>query len=297
MAIRSRTDLFDVRTVGLSTAFHEDLYHRVLKMPWWLFFALTALGFFTENGVFAALYLLEPNSIAGARSGSFWDAFFFSVQTLGTIGFGVFAPATTYAHVIVTVESLAGLLGFAIVTGLTYAKFARPSARVRFTSRVVLGMRDGKRYLMFRMANARHNTIVEASLRVLLLLDTLTQEGERLRVPTPLKLVREQNPFFRLSWTASHLVDETSPFFGPDALAKLRQQNALIMLTVSGLDETIGQTIHARYSFDLEDVVDGARFADILTIEPDGTRVIDYTKMDDLVLEAPHEQPLEPSRP
>lgn len=295
MAIRSRTDLFDVRTVGLSTAFHEDLYHRVLKMPWWLFFALTALGFVTENGLFAGLYLLEPNSIAGARSGSFWDAFFFSVQTLGTIGFGVFSPATTYAHVVVTVESLAGLLGFAIVTGLTYAKFARPSSRVRFTSRIVLGTRDGQRYLMFRMANARHNTIVEASLRVLLLLDTLTKEGERLRVPVPLKLVREQNPFFRLSWTASHLVDESSPFYGPDALSNLRNKNALVMLTLSGLDETIAQTIHARHSYDLDDLVVGARFADILTVEADGTRVIDYTQMDELVLEQ-DPQPPAPSR-
>lgn len=287
MAIRSRTDLFDIRTVGLSTAFHEDLYHRVLKMPWWLFFALTAAGFFAENGLFAALYLLQPDSIAGAHPGSFWDAFFFSVQTLGTIGFGVLSPATTYAHVIVTVESLAGLLGFAIVTGLTFAKFARPSARVRFSSRVVLGTRDGKRYVMFRMANARHNTIVEASLRVLLLVDTLTQEGERLRVPTQLKLVRDENPFFRLSWTASHLVDASSPFYGPDALTTLRAKGALLMLTLSGLDETIGQTIHARYSYELDDVVDGARFADILSIESDGTRVIDYTKMDELVLEPP----------
>jgi inward rectifier potassium channel len=273
-----RGDIFTVQTKGLKTAFHEDMYHRVLTAPWWQFFLTAAVGFFGANAFFGMLYLLQPGSISGS-DGSFAHAFFFSVQTMGTIGFGVYAPATTYANIMVTLESLCGLLGFAIVTGLTFAKFARPSARVMFSAKAVIGTRNGERFLMFRMANARHNTIVEASLRVILLLDTMTKEGEQLRVPQVLSLVRDSNPFFRLTWTASHKIDEKSPFYGDDALDRLAKQQAILLLTLSGLDETIATTIHARYTYQLDDIVLGARFADVLSILPDTTRVIDYSKM------------------
>jgi inward rectifier potassium channel len=281
---RRKGDLFSVRAVGLRTAVHEDLYHRVLTMPWAAFFALVALAFGLANTLFATLYVLQPGSITGSN-GSFGDAFFFSVQTMGTIGYGVFSPATFYAQVIVTLEALTGLLGLAIATGITFAKFARPSARVMFTSRAVIGARNGKPCLMFRMANARHNTIVEASLKVLVLIDTVTTEGERLRVPTPLPLVRSDNAFFRLSWTAIHEIDEKSPFHGPDAKERLAARNALVLLTLSGLDETIAQSVHARYTYELDDIVWGARFSDIISVESDGTRVIDYAKFHDLVEE------------
>ncbi|NUP13683.1 MAG: ATP-sensitive inward rectifier potassium channel 10 [Polyangiaceae bacterium] len=285
MPAKNRGDLFEIKTIGLKTALHEDVYHRVLRLPWWLFFLEVAIGFGAANALFATLYLFQPGSIAGAEPGSFPHAFYFSVQTMGTIGYGVFSPATHYAHVVASFESLTGLLGFAVVTGLTFAKFARPTARVLFSARAVIGSRDGTRHLMFRMANARHNTIVEASLRVLLLVDVVTKEGERLRVPQLLPLVRDQNPFFRLTWTASHLIDEKSPFYPPGAIESLRERNALLLLTLSGLDDTISQSIHARCSYDLDDVVVGARFADVLKVLPDTTRVIDYNKMDEIVRE------------
>jgi inward rectifier potassium channel len=284
MAQKPSGSLFAVRAVGLRTGLHEDLYHRVLTMPWSAFFGMVALAFGLANALFATLYILQPGSIAGS-DGSFGDAFFFSVQTMGTIGYGVFSPATTYAQFIVTLEALTGLVGLAIATGITFAKFARPSARVMFTSRAVIGPRNGKPCLLFRMANARHNTIVEASLKVLVLIDTVTAEGERLRIPTPLPLVRSENAFFRLSWTAIHEIDEKSPFYGPDAKARLTDKNALVLLTLSGLDETIAQAVHARYTYGLDEIVWGARFADIISVDPDGTRVIDYSKFHDVVEE------------
>lgn len=256
-------------------------------MPWWLFFGLTAVSFVLENSLFALLYLAQPGSIAGARDGSFFDAFFFSVQTLGTIGYGVLSPATSYAQVVVTLEALTGMLTLAIVTGLTFAKFARPSSRVLFTEKAVIAPRDGVPHLMFRMANARHNTIAEASLKVLLLADVVTREGERTRVPLTIPLVRDTNAFFRLSWTAIHRIDESSPFYGPDALERLRERNAQVLLTISGLDETMSQPVHARYAYRLDEIVSNARFADIISVDPDETRVIDYSKFHELVPIAP----------
>jgi len=281
-----RGELFLVRAVGLKTAVHEDVYHRVLSMSWGTFFMLAAVAFLLENALFAVLYLFGPGAITGARPGSFWDAFFFSVQTMGTIGYGVLAPATAYAQAVVTVEALTGMLTLAIATGLTFSKFARPSARVLFSEKAVIGTRDGVRHLMFRMANARHNTIAEASLRVLLLSDAVTSEGERLRVPSVLPLVRDTNAFFRLSWTASHVIDGTSPFFGDDAFERLAGRNALLLLSISGLDETIGQTVHARYAYQLDEIVVNARFADMISTDGD-TRVIDYAKFHETVAESP----------
>lgn len=282
----AKSDIFEVRAVGHRTRLHEDVYHRVLTTSWPVFFLLIVGAFITANAIFATLYLLQPGSIAGARPGSFPDAFFFSVQTMGTIGYGVFAPATAYAQVIVTFEAVTGLIGVALATGVTFAKFARPTARIVFSARAVIGQRNGKPCLMFRMANARMNTIVEASLKVLVLLDVVTSEGERMRVPTPLKLVRDENPFFRLSWTAIHEIDEKSPFHGEGALERLRERNSIIMLVLSGLDETIAQTVHARQAYTPDEVVAGARFADIISVEADGTRVIDYTKFHDVLMEA-----------
>jgi inward rectifier potassium channel len=265
----------------------QDVFHRVLIMPWWRFFGMASLGFLGLNALFACLYLLQPGSLSGVRQGSFVDAFFFSVQTLGTIGYGAFTPATTYAHVLVTLEALIGLLGFAIVTGLTFSKFARPTARVLFSNKVVIGHRDGALHLMVRIANERHNNVVEAQIRLVLLLDHVTVEGERLRVPRTLPVVRDTNSFFRLTWTVSHPIDESSPFHGEDALDVLTAKNALLLVSLTGLDETIAQQVHARYTYELADFVWGARFADVLSVDAEGTRVIDYASFHEVVPEKP----------
>lgn len=281
--VRQNTnDLFRIRTVGKRWAPWEDLYHRVLEISWAAYFALIALAFVTANAVFACLYLLEPGSIANARD-TFGDAFFFSVQSLATIGYGAMAPGTLYGHILVTVEALSGLLGFALVTGITFSKFARPTSRVIFSKNVVVGERNGERYVMFRMANYRHNQIVEAQLRVMVLQNYVTREGEQLRVPVDLPLVRDRSAFFRLTWTASHKIDEKSPFYGPDAERLLREKDSQIFLSVTGLDETIAQTVHARYAYQIDDIVWGARFKDVISTLPDGWREIDYRNFHEVI--------------
>ena len=146
----------------MERALHKDVYHFILARGWPSFFALVAVTFLTANVLFASLYLAQPGCIAHARPGSFEDAFYFSVQTIATIGYGGMYPLTRFAHIVVVVEAMTGMLGIAVITGLTFTRFARPSARVLFANKVTITPRDGVPHLMFRMANWRRNRIVEA---------------------------------------------------------------------------------------------------------------------------------------
>ena len=274
----------------------KDMYHYVLKLSWPAFFGLVAIVFLFANLVFASAYLARPGSIANARPGSFEDAFYFSVQTIATIGYGGMHPATRYAHLLVVVEALTGILGIAVITGLTFTRFSRPSARVLFSNRVTLTPRDGVPHLMFRMANWRRNRIVEARLRIIMLIDERTREGEMLRRQVDIPLVRAETAIFFLTWTAMHRVDEASPFYGPGAMEALRTRRAELFLSLTGFDETIGQTIHARREYALGDIVVGVRFADVLTLNADGSRQIDYRKFHDVVPLAPRAGDERPTR-
>ena len=273
-----------IRAIGMQRAPVKDLYHFVLARSWPTFFGLVGLSFVGANLLFALAYFARPGCIANARPGVFEDAFFFSVQTLATIGYGGMFPVTRYAHMLVVFEALTGILGIAVITGLTFTRFARPSARVLFSARATITPRNAVPHLMFRMANWRRNRIVEAHLDVVLLVTERTLEGETLRRQIDLPLVRDRSAVFFLTWTAMHRIDEQSPFFGPDALEsprKLRTRSSTLSLT--GFDETIGQAIHARQEYALADIAWNARFADVLSTAADGTRVIDYRKFDDVV--------------
>jgi len=285
-----------IRTIGIERSPQKDMYHYVLKLSWPAFFGLVAIVFLFANLVFASAYLARPGSIANARPGSFEDAFYFSVQTIATIGYGGMHPATRYAHLLVVVEALTGILGIAVITGLTFTRFSRPSARVLFSNRVTLTPRDGVPHLMFRMANWRRNRIVEARLRIIMLIDERTREGEMLRRQVDIPLVRAETAICFLTWTAMHRVDEASPFYGPGAMEALRTRRAELFLSLTGFDETIGQTIHARREYALGDIVVGVRFADVLTLNADGSRQIDYRKFHDVVPLAPRAGDERPTR-
>jgi inward rectifier potassium channel len=284
--VPTTTDRFSpqgIKAIGVERAWHKDLYHFILGRTWPQFFLLVALVFVVTNMLFAWLFLAEPGAVANVRPGSFEDAFYFSVQTLATIGYGGMYPASRYGHAIVAVEAIVGILMVALITGITFTRFARPTARVLFSDKVVISPRDGVPHVMFRMANWRRNRIVEARLGVTLLVTEKTREGDVMRRQVDLPLLRDKTNVFFLTWSAMHVVDERSPFFGPDALDRLRAQQAEIYLALTGLDETIGQTIHVRKQYVLDDIVPNARFADVLSTHPDGRRIIDYRKFHDVV--------------
>jgi len=216
----------NIKAIGLERAPHKDVYHFILARTWPTFFVLVTLIFALMNVVFACAYYARPGSIANVPTGSFEDAFYFSVQTLATIGYGGMYPVTRYGHLVVTVEAVTGILFLALITGITFNRFARPSARVLFSNKVVITPRNGVPNLMFRMANWRRNRIVEAQLRVVLLVTEKTREGEVMRRQIDLPLVRDRTGVFFLTWSAMHVIDDKSPFFGADAMERLRAQNA-----------------------------------------------------------------------
>jgi inward rectifier potassium channel len=272
-----------IRAVGMERAPHKDVYHFILARSWPTFFTVVGATFLVANILFASLYLMQPGSIAHARPGSFEDAFYFSVQTIATIGYGGMFPLTRYAHIVVVIEAMTGMLGIAVITGLTFTRFARPSARVLFANKITITPRDGVPHVMFRMANWRRNRIVEAQLRVVLLVTERTREGEMLRRQIDLPLERDRTALFFLTWTAMHKIDASSPFHGPAAMEKLAERRTEIFVTLMGFDETIGQTIHARTDYALSDIVVGARFADVLGTDDRGRFQIDYSKFHDVV--------------
>ena len=291
--IPSARSTMTVVTHGQHVSFFEDVYHKVLAMPWWRFFLYVAAAWVGINVLFATLYAAAPGSVAGARPGDLEDAFYFSVQTFATIGYGAMSPASRFGHAVVVVEALVGTLGVALVTGVTFAKFARPTARVLFSAKAVVTLRDGVPFLVFRLANWRGNMVVEGHLRALVLLLSETREGEAVRIPVELPLVRDRTALFALTWIPMHRIDRTSPFWGgAGALEKLKSQRAEIYLAFSGFDETSGQQIHARHAYKLDDVVYNARYVDVLSISDDGTRTIDYGAFHDVeILGTPEEIP------
>jgi inward rectifier potassium channel len=260
--------------VGTAPHYLSDFYHYLIIASWPRFLGLVGFAYLGLNLTFAILFFLGGDCIANAEPGSFSDAFFFSVQTMATIGYGAMAPKTLYAHALVTVEALLGLLAVALATGLMFAKFSRPTARLRFSRVALITRRNGQPFLVFRVANARANQIVEASVKLMMLKSEITAEGDRMRRFHELSLARSQNPLFAMTWTVMHPIDEKSPLHGLSVEELCAQQVDLLVILV-GIDGTFAQTIHARHIYRAEDIVANARFVDMTRQLPDGRRVVD----------------------
>ncbi|MFQ4141187.1 ion channel [Chlorogloeopsis sp. ULAP02] len=273
---------FNVVRKGVSNSHWGDLYHWLLSLSWPQFLALVSLGYLVVNALFALAYLAGGNGIENARPGNFLDAFFFSVQTMASIGYGAMFPKTTYAHVLVTIESLIGLMGLAVGTGLMFARFSLPKARVTFSRVAVIAPYNGMPTLMFRVANERQNWILEAQIRVTVVRNEVTAEGDVMRRFYDMQLLRSQTPLFALTWTVMHPIDQNSPLYGvtPEDMIEDEME---VVVTLTGLDETVSQIIHARHSFIAGEIFWNMRFVDILSKTREGRRTIDYSRFHDVI--------------
>lgn len=268
--------------IGLPRDRFGDLYHQLLVASWTRIMAGLTGAFLGINALFAVLYVLGGDSISGAAPGSFSDAFAFSVQTFATIGYGVFAPNSAWAHALVAAESLAGILFNALATGLVFARFARPTARVMFAKNPIILKSDGVPTLQLRVANARGNQIVDATASLSLSRMERSVEGTTMRRFHTLTLVRSTTPMFAMTWTVFHRIDAASPLFGATPQS-LEQDQALLVLLVSGTDETMVHTVQARSAWTSDLLRWDHQYVDVLQPHPSGGITVRYDLFHDTV--------------
>lgn len=261
----NRDGSFNVERKGLGLLASWSPYHVLLTMPWLQFMLLGVASYIVANAVFALAYLAcgmnaLTSTVPGMIEHPFWRAFFFSVETLSTIGYGNIVPVGFAANIVVTFEALAGLMGFAIATGLVFARFSRPTANVLFSSHAVVAPYQGLRALQFRVANARSNELIEVSAKVIISRFE-DVDGMKTRRYYPLPLERDGVVFLPLTWTVVHPIDEQSPLRG-ETVESLRNSNTEVLVLLKAFDETFSTIVQTRTSYTYEDVVWNARFAD-----------------------------------
>lgn len=260
----------------------RDLYHWLLNTSAPKF-ALALIGaYLSLNLVFAFGYLLCGDAIANARQGNLEDAFFFSVQTMATIGYGRMEPIGFAANLLVTFEAGIGLFGVAVASGLMFARFTRPNAGVRFSAKVTISEFDGQTMLMLRLANRRDDGIHEARVHLTLLRDEVTREGIEIRRLHDLRLERSSSPTFQLSWTVMHAITPDSPLYGKSH-DDLVAEDALIVVVFAGHHSGFSQEVHARAAYGPASIAWNARYADVFREMPDGRFALDFTHFDEVV--------------
>jgi inward rectifier potassium channel len=259
----------------------RDLYHIFLRMRWDLALFAIVCTILLVNTLFAAGFLLT-GGVAHMHEGSFGDAFFFSVQTLATIGYGAMYPEGLGAHLLVTLEAMAGILITALTTGLVFAKFALSNARIEFSRAVAIAPMNGVPTLMFRVGNQRENRIIEAVTRVAMSRTERTQEGELFYRMVDIPLSRERTPALSRSWTVLHVINEQSPLFGltPEDFKRLELE---FFVTLMGTDDTSFQPVHAAHTYLLDDIHFGMRPRDILSESEQGELIVDLAQFHELV--------------
>ena len=267
----------------------DDLYHQLLSLRWSRFFLATVILYIAINFLFGLVYfLLGPESISGSAAPTtfhfFVNCFFFSVQTFSTIGYGVMAPAGIFSNIMVALEAFTGMLSIAVMSGILFARFARPTARIQFSDKALITQHRGHQSLVFRLANARLNLVAEATISVILLKAEVTPEGQSMRVQYDLPLIRNRSLFFAASWIVAHRIDGHSPLWNLSA-KDLEADNAEIFISVTGFDETFSQTINARFSYLYDEIIWGGQFVDMVS-RHEGKLRVDLRKISEIDLGA-----------
>ena len=275
---------FNVKRSGLRWR-DANPYLMLIDTTWPRFLLIVLLGFLSVNMIFASFYLMIGiENLKGLESdmGAFANAFFFSVHTLTTVGYGNVYPQGPGANTISSLEAATGLMLFAIATGLLYGRFSRPSARIIYSkSAIVAPYQDGTS-LQFRVANARSNTLMNMEARVLLMtVDGSDGQAKRNFIDLPLE--RRGVYFFALTWTIVHPIDSESPFFGKtrEDLAKV---SAEVLILLQGFDDTFSQVVHSRYSYRHDELVWGAKFTPAFKVDTKGDMVVEVDRIDEMKL-------------
>ena len=285
LRLLNRDGTFNVSRSGLPLFKSLNLYQTLLSVPWWQFNLFLIGLYLLINLVFAPLYFLcGPEALTGTGEMGggkrLLECFFFSVQTLTTVGFGHITPQGLAANSLVVLEAFLGLSGFAVAAALMFARFARPTAKILFSNQAVIGPYHGGTCFEFRIANGSPNELIEVEVRILLCM-TDTEEGVRTRHFHQLQLERRQVAFFPLDWTVAHSITQDSPLYAmtPDIL---RRQDAEFLVLINAIDDKSSQAVHARSSYKWDEIVCGARFKNMYRRTRNGRMSIDLKRIHDI---------------
>lgn len=279
----NRDGSFNVARKGLNPLSSINFYHSLLTMPWWKFFLLVVAGYLATNSLFAlGYYLCGPGALTAPSeldiSSRYWRSFFFSIHTIATIGYGNITPVGMAPNILVSVEALTGMLGFALVTGILFARFSRPTAKIIFSSNAVIAPYRSIHAFEFRITNGRINQLIEVNAKVIYA-QFEESGGKRIRKFYQLSLERESVAFFSLTWTVVHPIDEASPLYGRTR-QDLIDAEAEFLILLTGIDETFSQTVHARSSYRADEVVWNARYGNIYNRPtPSGRLTVDVRRL------------------
>jgi inward rectifier potassium channel len=254
----------------------RDAYHWLLTLTWPQFSAFVFVVYLGINLGFSIGYHLRPGCIAGMETNDWADSFFFSVETLATVGYGHLYPATFFGHLVATLEIITGMFGMAIITGLIFIRFSRPIARIVFSDALVLAPFDGQPALMYRMANLRDQSMAEAEFRIILMRNETTREGEVLRRFYPLKLQFERLILFPAIITIRHIIDEDSPLHGA-TLADMEHDDHRYTASIVCIDTVIPAPVQSNHTYSWKDIRPNQKFVEVYREIDDNSLVADYS--------------------
>lgn len=246
----------------------SDIYFEMLSMNWVQFIGLIAAAYLIINILFGTIYFLSGRTgLTGIHSTDtltfYTECFFFSVQTFSTIGYGAVAPQSFFTNIVVSVQALFGMLSIGLVSGLFFSRFSRPSAKIFFSDQILITNHLGQRSLVFRLANSRVNTIVNAKVNMTYMFAIKTSEGTSMRQLKDLKLIRNFNSIFFLNWVVAHVIDENSPLYNMTH-SELETVSAEILVSFSGTDQTFAQSIHSSKIYETSEIVYDRYFQDMV---------------------------------
>ena len=263
----------EIITEGLHLSFWADISHRCMTASWPAFIGGAVLVFIAFNAIFALFYWIGNQPISNVPGGAYIDYIYFSIETLSTAGYGDMHPQTHYGHFVAAVELFTGIFSMSLMTGLVFARFSRPNARLLFANNPVIATHEGKPTLMIRFANERHNAITSATAKLWILQNEVTQEGRPFRRFKQLALTKEESPVFALTWTILHAIDETSPLNGLTS-DDIDEVDIIVLLT--GYDESSAQTVHERKFYQGQHIRQGHRYIDTIDQTEDGKTRVNY---------------------
>ena len=280
MKVRDRA--FDLHKTGVERFDWRDPYHLAVTISWPVFAGLAFGGLLVLNFIFAGLYLLQPGAIQNLPPGDWAMAFFFSLETLATVGYGEMAPQSLYGHCVTGIEIVVGMAWVAIFTGLLFVRFSRAQSKILFAAKMVVAPHNGTPTLMVRIANGRMTMLSHASARLSVLLPERSSEGYASRNVHDLRLVRDTMPIFPLTWTMMHVIDETSPLhgFGPE---ELRSKDVRLFLAVEARDAALGQVVQDLAAYRPHQVAFGYRYIDAVTVDDQGRTAADISLLSELI--------------